>query len=118
MLNTKYCILNPNQDALHNPMAQGNAWFVSNTDCKTVDEVQALGDSSIDLDRSIAVIHMTLKTSKRQGILMRLKLVLDKVWFEPPEYAASSEFDGPAVFSEVYYPDGWNCYIDGKSGTF
>ena len=115
MLNTKYCILNPNQDALQNPMAQGNAWFVSNVrTVKTVDEaMQALGDSSIDL-RTTAVIHKDFKNIKTPSNIETAKISLTKYGLNHLEYAASSEFDGPAVFSEVYYPDGWNCYIDGK----
>ena len=35
---------------------------------------------------------------------MQLKFSLTKYGLNHLEYAASSEFDGPAVFSEVYYP--------------
>ena len=30
------------------------------------------------------------------------------------EYLSESSTDLPAVFSEIYYPKGWNCYVDGK----
>ncbi|HEX2536018.1 MAG TPA: YfhO family protein, partial [Chitinophagaceae bacterium] len=30
------------------------------------------------------------------------------------EYATTSATGGFAVFSEIYYPSGWNAYIDGK----
>ena len=29
-------------------------------------------------------------------------------------YTSNSTFPMNAVFSEIYYSDGWNCYIDGK----
>ena len=49
MLNTRYVITKPDEEALFNPMVQGNAWHVSNI--KTVnsadDEILSLRDSSI-----------------------------------------------------------------------
>jgi uncharacterized membrane protein YfhO len=30
------------------------------------------------------------------------------------KYNSNSKTELPAIFSEVYYPEGWNCYIDGK----
>ena len=29
-------------------------------------------------------------------------------------YSAKVKTNRTAVFSEIYYPEGWNCYIDGK----
>jgi uncharacterized membrane protein YfhO len=30
------------------------------------------------------------------------------------KYSSNSKTELPAIFSEVYYPEGWNCYVDGK----
>jgi uncharacterized membrane protein YfhO len=29
-------------------------------------------------------------------------------------YAVNAKTELPAIFSEIYYPEGWNCYADGK----
>jgi uncharacterized membrane protein YfhO len=29
-------------------------------------------------------------------------------------YSVNNKHELPAIFSEIYYPDGWNCYADGK----
>jgi uncharacterized membrane protein YfhO len=29
-------------------------------------------------------------------------------------YTSNSSVSTAAIFSEIYYPKGWNCYIDGK----
>ena len=115
MLNTKYVITNPDEGALFNPMSQGNAWYVSNIkSVKTADEeIQALGDSSIDL-RTTAVIHKEFKNIKVPENIDSAKISLTKYGLNHLVYDAYSEFAGPVVFSEIYYPEGWNCYIDGK----
>jgi uncharacterized membrane protein YfhO len=33
-------------------------------------------------------------------------------------YTSKNSSDGVIVFSEIYYPDGWNCYIDGKKTNY
>jgi uncharacterized membrane protein YfhO len=33
-------------------------------------------------------------------------------------YTSKNSSDGVIVFSEIYYPDGWNCYIDGKKTAY
>ena len=116
MLNTKYCILNPNQKAIVNTMVQGNAWYVSNikTVNSTDEEMLALGDSSIDL-RSTAVINSEFKNIKvPKSVDSLAKITLTKYGVNTLQYTSNNKFEGPVVFSEIYYPEGWNCYIDGK----
>lgn len=115
MLNTRYFITGEKSNSKINKSAYGNAWFVSNVKIvKTADEaMQALGDSSIDL-RTTAVIHKDFKNIKTPRNIDSAKISLTKYGLNHLEYTTSSEYAGPAVFSEIYYPDGWNCYIDGK----
>lgn len=36
--------------------------------------------------------------------------------YSPKEicYTSTSSQEGPVVFSEIYYPEGWICLVDGK----
>ena len=119
MLNTKYFILDPSRDALANPLAQGNAWFVSNiiTVKNADEEMLAIGDSTLNLENT-AVVHQEFKGIKapvNSDSSASIKLInygLNKL-----VYQSTSNTNCPAIFSETYYPEGWNCYIDNKIVT-
>jgi hypothetical protein len=115
MLNTKYVIV-PAKDqvfAITNPQANGNAWFVKNI--KTV----ANADSEI-----VALYHINTKydaivQDKNKGTIASSynndgKITLQS--YKPNEliYETENKEKGFAVFSEIYYPKGWNAYVDGN----
>ena len=120
MLNTKYFVYpiddKGNNEVRPNANAYGNAWFVENV--KTVDnadqEMLALGDSNIDL-RNTAVVHKEFKNIKApKNIDSMATIRLIKYGLNHLKYSCKNEYASPVVFSEIYYPEGWNCYIDGK----
>lgn len=115
MLNTRYFITGqPEQPVQTNPGALGNAWFVGSV--KTVqnpdEEIAALknfnpaNEAIVDVSKFPA----SVKTSSAVGSVIKL------VSYSPDElvYIAKTAQTGLAVFSEIYYKDGWNAYIDGK----
>jgi len=118
MLNTKYLIL-PNKEkqpvAFHNKNALGNAWFVSsfslvdNADA----EIQAIKnfkpDSIVIIDKIFRENLSGLTPAKDSGDYITLKE------YAPNKltYDYQSKNKGLAVFSEIYYPKGWNAYVDG-----
>lgn len=117
MLNTKYFVSDPNKEAIYNPYANGNAWFVENI--KIVDnadqEMLALGDSTINL-KSTAVINNEFKgIQASKDFDTEARVELTKYGLNQLEYESISSHSGPVIFSEIYYPKGWNCYIDGKA---
>ncbi|MFZ4520982.1 MAG: YfhO family protein [Bacteroidales bacterium] len=119
MLNTKYFIL-PNNDkqpvAFPNPRALGNAWFVKNV--QMVDnadaEIKAIAgfkpDSLAIVDKSFSG-NLTAFTPARDSADV---ISLDKYAANELEYSYKSKNSGLAVFSEIYYPKGWNAYVDGQ----
>jgi len=116
MLNTKYFVADPNKEAITNPYTNGNAWFVETI--KVVDnadqEMLALGDSTINL-KSTAVINTDFKGIKSPRYFdNEARIELTKYGLNQLEYESVSSHSGPVIFSEIYYPKGWNCYIDGK----
>lgn len=116
MLNTKYIILNPSQRPLENTFRMGNAWLVSNI--KTVksadEEILALSDSTLDLSET-AVVQMefsgleTVRDRDEEATIEMIHYAANEI-----EYRSKSTSNQLAVFSEIYYPKGWNCYIDKK----
>ena len=116
MLNVKYFIVgNPGTRAetvMPNPDAYGSCWFAKSV--KTVDgpveEFLALKSSNLKdtvvVDKSCSITSITADSSTS---IKMLSYDNDKIEYE--SNANSMQF---AVFSEVYYPKGWNAYIDEK----
>ena len=119
MLNAKYLIVSGedgNPKPMLNPYALGNAWFVSEIKLaeNAVQESALLDD--IDLgttavtDKEFSAFVPDLKP----GIAPDAEVHLTK--FQPRyiDYECTSSKPGTIVFSEIYYPHGWNATIDGK----
>jgi hypothetical protein len=119
MLNTKYLIQadeEGNPRAALNPGALGNAWFVSQlTAVESPDEaIQTL--SSLDPARE-AIINTNEFPKVVPGTFevdstSQIRLVSYSA--NALEYISESPEAGMGVFSEMYYPEGWKAYIDGK----
>jgi len=113
MLNTKYFITQDGRAQL-NPGALGNAWFVENINTvKNADEeIAALGnfdplktiivDERYD-DNLININNLNSSSS----------IKLDSYKPNHLTYTSNNIDEGIAVFSEIYYKDGWNVYING-----
>lgn len=121
MLNTKYFILPAGQQGqtvpILNPYAYGNAWFVDKV--QYVDnanqEIEALNNI---LPTETAVVDARFKDTLKgatEGYKDSLSSIQLKS-YEPNRlvYETNNAKDGVAVFSEIYYPDGWQVTIDGK----
>jgi len=116
MLNTRYFITGEKSNSKINKSAYGNAWYVSNikTVNSTDEEMLALGDPSINL-RTTAVISSEFKNIKApKSVDSSAKITLTKYGVNTLQYSSNNKFASPVIFSEIYYPEGWNCYIDGK----
>lgn len=117
MLNAKYIILKPNQPAVRNTKANGPAWFVS--DVKVVananKEMLASGSKALLDSKKQAVVHQEFK-EQLNGLGQDSTSSIKLLNYDPSElrYTSNSKAKQLAVFSEIYYPAGWNCYIDGK----
>ncbi len=114
MLNTKYVIYNKEQPAYLNPDALGNAWFVKNI--KWVGDANAEFETMQAIDpRYEAVVHNGFKGLGVDNLGYDSTAVIHLVDYKPNllSYSSVSKTDMLAVFSEMYYPAGWNAYIDG-----
>lgn len=134
MLNTKY-IINPdnkgNAMVIPNPAALGNAWFVSKVKyTKTADEtilaMNAPAISDPKQDSTGAAFNPKVEAIVRDQYQKSIgssefqadsaaKITLTS--YAPPHmvYESNNSHDGLAVFSEIYYPENWTAYVDGKA---
>lgn len=122
MLHVKYIIQSDEEGKQFptlNSNANGNAWFVEKIKFAgtTDDEMKAL--SKFDSKKEAIV------NQKEFGVFFKADPITFKVdstatihlsSYKPNHliYNSNNANDGFAVFSEMYYADGWNAYIDGK----
>lgn len=120
MLNAKWVVM-PAQDGsgipLENPYAMGNAWFVDNLRFveNADEEIEAL--SALDLRRE-AVADKKFMSSLADfnfspvDSASTIRLVdYDSDFLT---YAVDAKKEELAIFSEIYYPKGWQITIDGQ----
>jgi hypothetical protein len=119
MLNTKYIIVpdDKRQPAVFpNPKALGNAWFVNgvtlvdNADAElsAIKKFNPHETAIVNKKFAEELKEFTPKRDSSDVIQMETYVPNDLV------YKYKSKNNGLAVFSEIYYPKGWNAYVDGK----
>jgi len=113
MLNAKYFYAGSDaQGVFQNPYALGNAWFVDNIiKVQSPDEeISTLGTINPD---SSCVIDVSKFDYDQQSVSGDGIITLTEYKPDYLKYETSNKGDGFAVFSEVYYPEGWSAMIDG-----
>jgi hypothetical protein len=116
MLNTRYVIYDLNQAPVRNPMPLGNAWFVP--EFKVVgnadDEIKAMenfdpAETAIIDQRFSDPLAGKSFSKDNNG---KIELTEYQPNYLKYDYTAASEQF--TVFSEIYYENGWNAFIDGE----
>lgn len=118
MLNTKYMITRNQQNnqplLVPNPDAYGPVWLVKNVKLVTglVEEMDAIGTTDLKDTAVVETNFSKFVTQPQWDSSSSIKLT----HFDNDTMTYSFEGDKPqfAVFSEIYYPFGWNAYIDGQ----
>ncbi len=117
MLNTKYVIVPAKEQtfAIPNPQANGNAWFVKNVKTVANADSEIVALYNINTKRE-AVIQEKNKTvaPAASGYNSDGKITLQSYKPNDLVYETDNKDKGFAVFSEIYYPKGWNAYVDGN----
>jgi hypothetical protein len=116
MLNTKYYIYDLNQPPLANSHALGNAWLVK--EVKMVDNADQEVTSLKSFDpKSTAIVNKHFekelggyKSGSGDGTIKLTEYKPNYLKYE----ATVNSGTQLAVFSEIYYPKGWESFIDGK----
>lgn len=113
MLNTKYIVMR--QGVYPNPDALGNAWFVNDVQFVPTPDDESAALNTIDMHKTAVadekfreVLTCEAEPNATDEIIMTEytpnKLV----------YTSHTTLDRVAVFSEIYYPDGWHLTVDGQ----
>ena len=123
MMNVRYIITqtkNGGPVAQRNPYANGDAWFVENVlpAENANEEIQLL--DSLDTKRTAVINKEFLSKIPNQKIERDSTATIELFTYQPNHlvYEASTKSPQLAVFSEVYYPKGWNAYINGKPAEY
>ena len=114
MMNTKYIITgNMASDTIPNPDALGNAWFVKGIQYKKGPRA-VMDHLSFFNPKDTAVIDEQDKLDVLSGLQVdsNAKIQLIDNQNDLIFYTAKTNAKQLAVFSEIYYRDGWKAYID------
>lgn len=115
-LNTKYVILGANLPPAVNSKAFGNAWFVSET--VTVagpdEEIAAIGDIDLHTTAVLREEYADAAKGLNSGDSTAIGII-EMTSYAPNElnYRYNATREGFAVFSEVWYANGWKAWLDG-----
>lgn len=116
MLNTKYIVYNPEAPPFENEYAFGPAWFVEYLQIAETADEEILAMDELEL-RTEAVVHSDF-SEMVEGFTFQQSADARIAVEEHLPNRISYIFDSPVpqavVFSEIYYPKGWNAYLDGE----
>ena len=137
-LNTRYVILDGNYPPLYNEAANGAAWFVDSvvTASTPEEEIELIG--KVDLRRQAVVRDARslpgMTGDSQPGMTDESAVIpgqdgsaasvipgltgdlIEMTSYAPNElhYKYSADSERLAVFSEIYYPNGWHATVDGQ----
>jgi len=117
MLNVKYIIGKDEQQQdipLKNPEANGNAWFVKNVQ-QVANADEMMQQLKKFRSKETALVYNGSDVKQKQFALDSLAQI-KLVSYQPNKlvYESKNKAEGFGVFSEAYYPKGWNITINGK----
>ncbi len=121
MLNVKYIIQTDSTGAavpMLNDMANGNAWFVKKLHVVSTANEEMRILNKLDT-KNIAAVNKNdfadLNIKEEEFVKDSLALIrLTQYLPNHLTYVSNNANAGLAVFSEMYYANGWNAYLDGK----
>ncbi len=120
MLNTRYVILPPQkqgetEQVQRNPGALGNAWFVRELRAVPTPDAEMSALTGLN-PRQVAVFDSQKFPAVKPGTYPDSTATIALTDYAPDaltyRYAAAQP--GTVVFSEIYYADGWQAFLDGK----
>jgi hypothetical protein len=120
MLNAKYVIYSPDALPVINPHALGNVWFAEKPVLVENANMELASVNLIDPSKEAVIDSRFREQVKGSVYPVSGNDKIELVSYQPNEleYKYTTEGEKLAVFSEIYYPAGWKCYIDGKESNY
>ena len=120
MLNTRYVIVPPQkqgeaEQVQRNPGANGNAWFVRELRAVASPDAEMAALTSLDT-RRVAVVDTHKFPAAKPATYADSSATIALTSYAPDAltYRYSATQPGTVVFSEIYYADGWQAFLDGQ----
>ncbi len=115
MLNTKYIVYNQDAPPIENPSALGSAWFVetilladnADQEISQVGTLDPANEAVVDKRFAGQIEGFTYTDAADAAIAVETHLP------NYIKYIYDSPVPQAAIFSEIYYDDGWLAYLDG-----
>jgi hypothetical protein len=123
MLNTKFIIQTDKEGKefpTFNPNYNGNAWFVQKVKFVNSPDEEMKALDSLDSKNEAVVNQKEFGKQLKTNSFVRDTLSSIKLISYKPnhlKYVSNNANPGLAVFSEMYYADGWNATIDGIAAS-
>jgi len=119
MLNTKYLIFedgSQREAVQQNFDANGNAWFVNSLKVVNTPNEEIIALDSINTKKEAVVNSKQLSDDFSTSYPIDSTAIIELITYKANEiiYKSVTTKNQFAVFSEMYYKNGWNAYIDGE----
>lgn len=120
MLNVKYLIQIDEQGQefpVKNTDANGNAWFISELKPVANADAEMKALNKLDTKNEAVFVKEFIKEPKKQLQFQKDSTAIVQLTSYKPnhlQYVSNNKNNGFAVFSEMYYKNGWKATIDGK----
>jgi hypothetical protein len=123
MLNTKYVIVGTKEgqpQAQRNPGALGNAWFVNNYKLVPNADSEYTGLMRFNPAQTAIIDQQFTGYIANKHIVPDSNASIKLISYEPNDlvYTAQTHSEQLAVFSEIYYRDGWDAFVDGTPADY
>ncbi len=121
LLNAKYIIQTDKEGKefpTYNPNYNGNAWFVQKVKFVNSSDEEMKSLDKLDSKNEAVVNQKEFDTLLKTNSFVKDSLSTIKLISYKPnhlKYTSNNPNPGLAVFSEMYYAEGWNATIDGKT---
>jgi hypothetical protein len=120
MLNTKYIIYSPAEAPLVNTNALGNAWFVETPVIAENADEEISAVNIINPEKEAVIDRRFQDQLKNKTYPISPGDTIGLNSYKPNEitYLSKAESEKLVIFSEIYYPAGWKCYVDGRESEY